>query len=304
MNILEFYLNQQKYPEWYSKFQSTAKNKSGKVFNYTSTNYRNILNFLQDLSKFRENNGVSRNEWDKYSKTGQEVDKQRIVPLTNASLIQKDIDRYYLTKEGYVCSDLIDSDMTDVEKWILFYIFLLNYKSEGRNNDVIITTKEYISYLLEAQLEEEVILNSLKDIQKYSDLEKIFKQDIFWYITFAKDRQFIDKYKNSSEQDKSMLHAYVINEQKNKKSKDCIGHKFVAGGQMLKSTFLEEAEVLYYTYKISKRKYKDFDDFIDYLLNLYTDLHHIGVDNIIKFIKNHKSIYEDCFNHLNLKEGN
>ena len=37
MNILEFYLNQQKYPEWYQKFQSTAKNKSGKVFSHTST---------------------------------------------------------------------------------------------------------------------------------------------------------------------------------------------------------------------------------------------------------------------------
>ena len=45
MNILEFYLNQQKYPEWYQKFQSTAKNKSGKVFSHTSTNYRNIMNF-------------------------------------------------------------------------------------------------------------------------------------------------------------------------------------------------------------------------------------------------------------------
>lgn len=304
MNILEFYLNQQKYPEWYNKFQSTAKNKSGKVFFYTSTTYRNILNFLKDLDKFKSNNGVSRSEFKKYDNNGQEVDKQRILPLTNANIIKKDIDKFYLTPIGYVCLDLIESNLQDEEKWILLYIILLNYKNEERNNDIILTSKEYIKYLLNAGLEEEYILEELKKLQKLEDIEDIFKKDIFWYITFAKDRQFLKKYKESSEEEKVMLHAYVINEQKNKKSKDCIGHKFVAGGQMLKSTFLEETEILYYTYVISKEKYDSLEMLIDKILNLYSEIHNtLNKEVIYKFIKNHKSMYQYVFEHTGLRRS-
>ena len=80
-------------------------------------------------------------------------------------------------------------------------------------------SNERVKYLLNAGLEEEYILEELKKLQKLEDIEDIFKKDIFWYITFAKDRQFLKKYKESSEEEKVMLHAYVINEQKNKKSK-------------------------------------------------------------------------------------
>ena len=52
MNILEFYLEQQKYPEWYKKFQSMAKDKSGKIFSYSSTTYRYMHNFIADVEKF------------------------------------------------------------------------------------------------------------------------------------------------------------------------------------------------------------------------------------------------------------
>ena len=302
MNILEFYLNQQKYPEWYQKFQSTAKNKSGKVFSHTSTNYRNILNFLSDLDKFKSNNGVSRSEFKKYDSNGQEVDKQRILPLTNANIIKKDIDKFYLTPIGYVCLDLIESDYTDEEKWVLLYILLLDYRNEERSNDLILTSNEYIRYLLNAGLTEEYILTELKNIQREKDIDEIFKKDIFWYITFAKDRQFLKKYKYSSEAEKTMLHSYVINEQKNKKSKDCIGHKFVAGGQMLKSTFLEECEILYYTYSIAKNSYESLEDLTNRIISLYSDIHNtLNKEIINKFIKNHRSMYQYVFEHTGLR---
>ena len=302
MNILEFYLNQQKFSEWYQKFQSTAKNKSGKIFSHTSTNYRNMMNFLSDLDKFKSNNGVSRSEFKKYDSNGQEVDKQRILPLTNANIIKKDIDRFYLTPIVYVCLDLIESDYTDEEKWILLYILLLDYRNEERNNDLILTSIEYMRYLMNAGLSEQYILEELKNLQKLNDIEEIFRTDIFWYITFAKDRQFLKKYKDSSEEEKTMLHSYVINEQKNKKSKDCIGHKFVAGGQMLKSTFLEESELLYYTYIISKYKYGSLEELIDKILDLYSEIHcTLNKDIINKFIKNHRSMYQYVFEHTGLR---
>ncbi len=302
MNILEFYLNQQKYPEWYQKFQSTAKNKSGKVFSHTSTNYRNILNFLSDLDKFKQNNGVSRSEFKKYDNNGQEIDKQRIMPLTNANIIVKDIDKFYLTPIGYVCLDLIEGDYQEQEKWILLYILLLNYQNEGRNNDIILTSKEYIKYLTNVGLKETEILEELKNVQKCTEIDQIFKKDIFWYITFAKDRQFLQKYMTSTKEEKEMLFSYVINAQKDRKSKDCIGHKYVAGGAMLKSTFLEECELLFYTYSLTLHKYDTLEEMVERLLELYKEIHGtLNKDVIEKFIKNNRSIYQSVFEHTGLR---
>ena len=42
------------------------------------------------------------------------------------------------------------------------------------------------------------------------------------------------------------MFKYVIKENKNKKSKDCIAHKLVAGGAYTRGTFIEEVKVLYY----------------------------------------------------------
>ena len=110
------------------------------------------------------------------------------------------------------------------------------------------------------------------------------------------------KYKDSSEAEKTMLHSYVINEQKNKKSKDCIGHKFVAGGQMLKSTFLEECEILYYTYSIAKNSYESLEDLTNKIISLYSDIHHtLNKEIINKFIKNHRSMYQYVFEHTGLR---
>lgn len=305
MNILEFYLNQQKYKDWYDKFQSTAKNKSGKIYSYTSTNYRYMENFLKDLIKFKNNNGVSREEWEKYSSTGQEVDKQRIQPLTLSGIMRKDIDRFYLTGVGYTCLDLTESDLSKNEKWILLYLIMLGYKSEWRENDILATSKEYIDYLLKAGLTKDYVLEELKKLQKLSNIEDIIKTDIFWYVTFAKDKQFIEKYKKSSDAEKSMLQSYVVNEQKKEKSKDCIGHKFKAGGQMLPGTFLEECKTLYVSFSLLENKYESLEAMVDRAFDIYKEIDSIqNKDTINRFILSHRSVYEDIFKRSGLRSDN
>lgn len=305
MSIFSYYVSQQQYANWKEKFQSTARQKSGKVFSFTSTNYRNILNFLKDLKKFERNMGIDRTRWDKLNSTGQEVDKQRVVPLTNAGLIHKDIDTYYLDSKGIVCLDIINKIDSETDQWILLYLILLGYNFEGRKNDIILTTREMFEYLANSGVSENQVLDGVRNIIHLDSLEALFSTDIFWYITFAKDSQFIRKYDESDDEDKQRLYDYVINEQKKENSKDLIGHKFVKNGQMLKRTFIEEAEILYITRKICSRKYKDFDMFVNYVLNVYKDLHSNSLQNVeLDFIKNKRSVYEDIFNHINLKEEN
>ena len=301
MNILEFYLEQQKYPGWYQKFQSMAKDKSGKIFNYSSTTYRYMHNFIADVEKFYRLKGISIDKWPTYD-DGQKEDKQRTLPLSLANFIVRKDDKYYFTSAGYTCKDIIDIEATDNEEWLLLFLLLLDYRSEWRNNDIIQTSKEYIKYLLDCGLSEENILKQLTDLQSIDNIEDIMKTDIFWLITFAKDKQFVEKYIASSDYEKSRLQSYVINEQKNKKSKDCIGHKFVGGGQMLPGHFIEECKTLYVAYRISKQKYKSFDEMLENLFKIYDKIAVVSDYTKIKnFIAGHRSIYEDIFKRSGLR---
>lgn len=301
MNILEFYLEQQKYPEWYKKFQSMAKDKSGKIFSYSSTTYRYMHNFIADVEKFYRLNGVPMDQWPTYE-DGQKEDKQRTLPLSLANFVFRKEDRYFFTGAGYTCMDIINLEKTDNEEWLLLFLLLLDYRSEWRNNDIILTSKEYIKYLLNCGISENDILDQLSDLQLIDNIEEIMKTDIFWLITFAKDKQFIEKYISSSEEEKSMLHTYVINEQKNKRSKDCIGHKFVAGGQMLPGQFVEECKTLYVAYRISKKKYETLDEMLEELFKIYDEISVVSDYSKIKdFIEGHLSIYEDIFNRCGLR---
>ena len=71
---------------------------------------------------------------------------------------------------------------------------------------------------------------------------------------------------------------------------------------MLKSTFLEECELLYYTYIISKYKYDTLEDFTKKIVDLYSDIHNtLNTEKINKFIKNHRSMYQYVFEHTGLR---
>ena len=161
MNILEFYLEQQKYPEWYKKFQSMAKDKSGKIFSYSSTTYRYMHNFIADVEKFYRLNGVPMDQWPTYE-DGQKEDKQRTLPLSLANFVFRKEDRYFFTGAGYTCMDIINLEKTDNEEWLLLFLLLLDYRSEWRNNDIILTSKEYIKYLLNCGISENDILDQLR----------------------------------------------------------------------------------------------------------------------------------------------
>ncbi len=301
MNILEFYLEQQKYPEWYQKFQSMAKDKSGKIFNYSSTTYRNMHNFIADVEKFFRLNGVPMDKWPTYA-DGQKEDKQRTLPLSLANFVVRKDDRYFFTGAGFTCKDIIDVETTSSEEWLLLFLLLLDYRSEWRSNDIINTSKEYIKYLLDCGLKEEDVLLQLSELQSLSNIEDIMKTDIFWLITFAKDKQFIEKYIASSEEEKTMLQSYVIKEQKDKKSKDCIGHKFVDRGQMFPRQFVEECKTLYVAYRLSKKQYENFDEMLESIFEIYDNVSSdCDYTKVREFIEGHLSIYEDIFNRSGLR---
>ena len=300
MTILELYKKKQECKEWYIKFQSTGFNKSGKIFSYINTNYRYLKSFYNQFSNFENNNGTDRKDWEKYSQCGQEVDKHRVSNLINSGLFENKLGIYYITNIGYVFKDLIEIDnknLSEKEKWILTFLILTNYSFNNKSNEIIFTSKMFMEDLFEAGLNEEYILTEIKKIINVRDLTELFSSDIFWYITFAKDKSFIEKYKESTYLEKRELQSYLINEQKNPNSEDCIGHKYKNSGAYNKGMFVDEVKVLYYSYFVYKKEYSNFEEYINMIIDLYKENNlTISKENVLDFIKNHKVVYEYIYN--------
>ena len=71
---------------------------------------------------------------------------------------------------------------------------------------------------------------------------------------------------------------------------------------MIPGQFIEECKTLYIAYKISKQQYKSFDEMLESLFKIYSEIAVINDYTKIKeFIEGHRSIYEDIFNSCGLR---
>jgi hypothetical protein len=213
--------------------------------------------------------------------------------LLSAGLIELDSECYVFTRLGHLLVDLIESDLNHNEKWILLFLIILNYNFEGQRNSVIFTADNIISNLVSAGLNEEEVITQIREFitKKNIDMASVFKEDVFWYVTFARDNKFIKIYSAANAPDKKDLFDHMILEHKKDKTKDCIAHKYQSGGSYTKSTLFDEVSVLYYVYYLRKKNYANYEEFISGLLTEYGELTvNMKVDKITGFIKNHEDI--------------
>lgn len=302
MNILNYYLDQQNNTSWYTKFQSTSSKQSGKTFSYINTNFRGIDAFLDQIEKFYEKNGLERSEWKDNMRSGQEADKHRVINLLNAGFFKFETDCYLITPKGLAIIDLIkDDSFNDSEKWFILFLLLLDYKNEEREFDVLLTTKEIFEYIIKAGYTKEEINNFLWTALHVDKKDVMFSRDIFWLVSFARDDKFLIKYYESTQAEKESLHEYVIACSKNKKTKDCIAHKFIGGGAYTTSTFIDDLKMLFFANYTISNNFDSFEDYLDKILFKYkTKFPTFRVDKTMYFIKNHKSIFKIIYKRLSI----
>lgn len=246
MSILEYYQSKQKDFVWYNKFQSTAKDQCGKLFTCLNVNFRRLTSFFTQLDEFKSKAGLRREDWNSYQENGQEKDKHRIVNLKNAGLIEYRSDRYYITEKGHeVLRIYEDAILSDEEKWILLLMLIMDYKTEERSLDLIKSVIGLINDLSKQGMERTAFLKMLRQSMNITTKERLFTSDVFWIITFAKDAEFIKLYLNASTDEKQKLYDWILMCSKNKKSTDCIAHKFVSGGAYSASTFHEDINIVF-----------------------------------------------------------
>lgn len=301
MNILNYYISMQNNEKWYLKFQSTSSKQSGKTFSYINTNFRSLLSFATQFEAFQVNVGKDRNNWEKWA-NGQEIDKHRVANMLNANFYVNEENTFRYTAKGLVLKDWLSmSPKKNDETWIILFLLLLDYRSESRPLDLLKTTKEIFELFKNSDYDEKYISNELEKNIRNDKKIKIFSEDIFWLISFVRDKTFIDLYKSSTELERQGLKNYVINCSDNPKTRDCIAHKFIPGGSYQASTFNDDVKTLYYSHFILKSLNLSFDNIIDKLIELYCDTFAVDGDYIKKFIFDHKSVFNNIF--CNVKKG-
>lgn len=301
MGILEFYLDQQKFPSWVKKFQSTSNKQSGKTFSYINTNYRHLTSFLTQASLFENNNGKERNEWKTMKGSGQEKDKHRVINLINAGILKFETECFLFDSKGYTIQDLNQLKATEEEKWILLYLLMLDYKTEERDMDIIRTYFEITEYLRTAGVNFVDLLPEIKKALYVENTEALFRTDIFWIISFAKDKQFIQNFMKATVKEKDELKEYVIRDNKKEynASKDCIGHKFAPGGAYSTATFKDDLKMLLMLNETVRLTCFDFDEFIERIIDTYATLKiSIDKEKVNKFILGHKSMYKKVYSYV------
>lgn len=304
MKILDYYLTKQNDPAWVAKFQSISKDNCGKNFSYYNTNFRNILSFEAQILAFLPAVGKQRNQWNKSNKTGQEADKQRVVNLQNAMLIEKKtIDPDDSKKDVFVLTDkgnelirlLKNTNLSSNNRdtlWFLIYLMLLDYRT-GENELEIEKTAIKIFHNLESiGINIKSFLKMLIELIKSSkDKETLFKTPLFWLITFNEDKEFLKSFVNASSDDKEDLYNWVITCSKSKDSKDLIAHKFVSSGVYSCGSFVDDAFVILLTMVGLAILNPDFNEYVSFACRvLNSSGKYINTSFVIKTINSN-----DCY---------
>lgn len=294
MSIYSMYLDRQKNPLWVTKFQSTSNNQCGKTFSYINTNFRSISAFFNQLVMFEPKDGLRRRDWNDYQDNGQEKDKHRIINLMNAGFLIQQGDIYRITSKGKLVLSLYrDKNLSDADKWALLLLLLLDYTYDGKELDIIYSSMSLYKDLEDAGISAIELLKFLKAGLHVSSREDLFSLDIFWLVSFAKDKEFVKCFFNSTNSEKQELYDYVKMCSRNKNSTDCIAHKFVSGGAYSVPTFVDDLRVIISL--LILLMLQDVNS-INYL-RLYAKLFHIiKDDNLIGFYNNNRTIFDSTYN--------
>lgn len=294
MNILEYYRTKQSDYGWVQEFQSTAQGKHGKIFNCLNVNFRSLKTYYIQLDAFKINDGLRRSEWNNYQYNGQEKDKHRIQALKNAKFVISVGDRFFITDKGKLVLRINeDKALTDREKWILIYMLLIDFEYDGKELDLIKSVIDLSNDLGNYGIGGKQLISYLKDSMLLSKKSDIFKKDIFWLITFYKDKEFIKLFLKSTEEEKKQLYDWVISCSNDRNSTDCIAHKFMNGGAYNGNMFNEDINIILCTLVLLTLQDRNYNNFIMLMSKLYNP--QINLDRINKIIVENVKVFDETY---------
>ncbi|MDY4857803.1 MAG: HNH endonuclease signature motif containing protein [Candidatus Onthovivens sp.] len=319
LTILDYYVEQNKNPNYVDEFQSTSDKKSGKTFWHINVNFRSLTSFIDTFNKFKKYDDKDRKDWDLYSNS-EEKAKHWTVRMQQSKLFRKDEKQgvYKLTAKGYAFKDFVDMVnnpqffFSRGEQWIIVYYFILNSYFNLKPNYLLKRVNEVYTDLIINGFSSSYLNSVFLELLKKEDgltKEELFSLDAFWIISFYKDKDFLSLYKNSTTEEKRELFQYVIECSRKdkiivKQKNDLISKKFMSSGQYSISTFVDDVKTLYVTYNVLSQDNSDCFSLANNICKIYSSFDlDIKNEKIIEFINIHKDVFDVIFNEAILNKN-
>lgn len=283
MNILDTYKEKNKNQKWFDDHFSLAEGAYGRMFEYTDTNFRTQLTFIKSALSFAKIENKPRNTWPRNTKTGQELHKHYVVPMTQAKLFKKDtLGLYSRTMKGVLYSELTKLNFSPEEEWFINYIFLLNGYFANRKNYIMERVEEDLlnGFLSVEEINDNILIDKAKELLELPspNMTNILRSDFFYLHSFYDDPEFLTLYLRSNQEEKEELASYIENNLKSKKYICCISKKYQPSGNFNRQSLFDETRVFLLTFLFIREQNINIS-------NVYTKLFDIYVKNITKINK-------------------
>lgn len=300
MTLLDFYKLKNEDRIWFSDYFSLAKNKHGRMFEYTTTNFRTQSSFITQFNEFLFVENTVREAWARQEDHGQESDKHRVVNMIQSKLFKKEVSGLYTrTAKGSLYSNFIKLEMGEEEKWLINYIFLLNGYYTNRKNYIVNRVRDDILSILSTVdgLSVERILSEAKKVLHLTKFDEIVRTDFFYIHSFYHDPDFLIRFFRSSEQEKKELAEYIEENRGENEEKSCLSKKYRTGGNFTPSSFVDETKVFLLTTLFIKSN-RDESNLLEFFVETFNTISNVDRDIVYKYIKQNSQIFEPIFSDI------
>lgn len=310
MDLLNMYKDLCRNDRWYDAYCSTGEKSNGRMMYLLNTNYRNLWVFETGYNVFKEIENIGREQWIHNENHGEEKEKQHTVNMLKSKIFSKASNKYYRSKKGLAFGEMLESNFSREERWIIIYLTILNGYFANVPNYINNRVQQIVKAMEERGISKEEYTKLLLDFIKQCDIGEIeiFNHDYLYYDTFYKnfeDIDFLKMYIDSTKEEKEELKGYVLNQPRNReisKEETCaISYKYKSTGSYVKSTVIDNAKIQYFALLLLDKDYKNYEEFYGDALLIYSELYiNIDMAKILAFIERYqevyKLIYEEIFN--------
>ncbi|MDD2636940.1 MAG: hypothetical protein PHW82_15715 [Bacteroidales bacterium] len=303
LSLLDIYKERNKDKDWLENYSGLSKNKFGRLFEYTNTNFRTQKAFITGFEKFLEIENKERSRWVKSKNAKQETHKQMVVNLVQSKLFKKNISSSYSrTKKGFLYGKFIEEEMQSSEKWLTNYLFLLNGYYFNRKNYIINRTEDLLGYLLSVnEITEELLISKIKEILKLTknSFSEMIRKDFLYIHSFYNDSDFLTIYLRSSLNEKEELAEYIETNRNNKDYRCCISKKYQISGNFNQSMLLDETKVFLLTFLFIKADKKNLNNVYQVVVDIFNDNITILDKNfILDYLYKNRDIFDPIFEEI------
>jgi len=317
--------------ETFNKYIKIGKGNFGNKFSFIGTNSRGILpkkgetygGFYNAFSIINQVELIPRNNWNNSNKSGQEKEKQHTVKMKETSFFMIRDNKYIKTHRGTVFEKMVESKkLSDNDKKFLCYLLILSGNFSSKRKYILEKCEEVFHSYQKLGIDYDEIFTSIKKLIKNYN-ENILKRnnmayfDYLYYDSFSfdfKNHEFLKHYNLASNKEKEEFKNYINESFRQNKTQEILSKKYENGGNYTILSLIDNAWILLVTKSLILQMdlIASFDAFINVLINIYSSLFEINVENVKNFIYDTTSlnksvfqvIYFDIFNIkiLNIKD--